>query len=317
MKGHAILPARACEIDPSRFVISPSHRTANPPRRKPTPSTRILLLDGIAIASGTRQIVLGNRKASVLLAYLALTRGMRESRERLIGLLWSETEPSKARASLRQLLYWLRETFEQQGLRGLAIDKQHVSLDPAAFATDLDLVFQAIALGHPTDLAASEMCITDTIMSGYDDVDPSVLAWLRVMREKLRRRMMATLEDHLSDAPGSVERTKRAARALLQMDPAHEVACQHLMRALIKSGNTAGALAAYSELWEYLEQTFDIEPSPTTQALVVSIRTRDYLFSGLPESQHDMLKREIDGTVSSRRPPPPLGSLARSVDFVS
>jgi DNA-binding SARP family transcriptional activator len=301
MKGHSILPKRECEVDPGGYAISSSRRTADPPRRKPGTITRILLLDGISIASGTRRTVLRNRKASVLLAYLALTRGMRESRERLIALLWSETESSKARASMRQLLYWLRETFEQQGLSGLAIGKQHVSLDPTAFTTDLDLVFKAIELGHPIDLAASELCITDTIMSGYDDVDPSVLTWLRVMREKLRRRMMAILEDHLSDAPGSVERTKRAARALLQMDPAHEVACQHLMRALIASGNTAGALAAYSELWEYLEQTFDIEPSPATQALVVSIRTRDYLFSGLPESKHDMLKREIDGTVALTR----------------
>lgn len=298
MKGHSILPARACEVDPSGFVISPSHRTPDPPRLKPSPITCIHLLYGIAVASGTRRIVLRNRKASVLLAYLVLTRGMRESRERLIGLLWSETEPSKARASLRQLLYWLRETFEQEDLGGLAIDKQHVSLDPAAFTTDLDLAFKAIELGHPIDLAASELCITDTIMSGYDDVDPSVLAWLRVMREKLRRNIMASLEVHLDDAPGNVERTKRAARALLQMDPAHEVACQHLMRAHIASGNTASALAVYRELWEYLEQTFDIEPSPATQALVVSIRTRDYRPPNPPALKCGEREREIDRSVA-------------------
>jgi DNA-binding SARP family transcriptional activator len=45
------------------------------------------------------------------------------------------------------------------------------------------------------------------------------------------------------------------------------------MRAHIASGNTAAALAVYKQLWDYLEQTFDIEPSPVTQALLVSIRS--------------------------------------------
>ncbi|NJO32250.1 MAG: hypothetical protein HC869_03120 [Rhodospirillales bacterium] len=175
------------------------------------------------------------------------------------------------------MLYWLRETFEQEGLRGLAIDKLHVSLDPAAFTTDLDFAFKVIEEGHPIDRVASEICITDSIMSGYDDVDPSCDAWLRAMREKLCRRMIASLEGHLSDLPTHVETTKRVARALLQMDPGHEVACQHLMRAHITSGNTGGALAVYKQLWDYLEQTFDIEPAPATQALVVSIRSRECL----------------------------------------
>jgi len=44
---------------------------------------------------------LRSRKAAAVLAYLAIEEGGTETRERLVGLLWSESEEPKARASLR------------------------------------------------------------------------------------------------------------------------------------------------------------------------------------------------------------------------
>ena len=54
-------------------------------------------------------------KARAALAYIALSEGRRETRERLVGLLWSESGEDKARASLRQTLRDLRvaEVIEQ------------------------------------------------------------------------------------------------------------------------------------------------------------------------------------------------------------
>ena len=49
-------------------------------------------------SSGNR-ISLSMRKAEVLLAYLALTPGLRHPRERLINLLWSERSDEQARKS--------------------------------------------------------------------------------------------------------------------------------------------------------------------------------------------------------------------------
>ena len=43
-----------------------------------------------------------SRKSRAALAYLALNDDSHETRERLVGLLWSESEEEKARASLRQ-----------------------------------------------------------------------------------------------------------------------------------------------------------------------------------------------------------------------
>jgi DNA-binding SARP family transcriptional activator len=41
---------------------------------------------------------------------------MRESRDRLAGLLWSETENAKARSSLRQTLRTVRKAFHNEEL---------------------------------------------------------------------------------------------------------------------------------------------------------------------------------------------------------
>ena len=240
------------------------------------PLIQISLLDRLALRIGDREVPLSSRKAKALIAYLVLVPGMRETRDRLVGLLWSETEESKARASLRQLLHGLREAFYKEGLVGLSTDNIHVSLDGSVFATDLDGALASIDRGDPVDLLVNEPRIADLFLSGYDDVDPSFGAWLTIKRENVRQQFIGRLETQLSRALHSTEASKRIARALFQTDPTNETACQHLMRACVASGNTGSALAAYKQLWECLEQEYDIEPSAMTQELVVAIKSGSY-----------------------------------------
>lgn len=241
--------------------------------RRIKPSVRLALFGGIGLHVGDREIPLSSRKAKALIAYLALAPGMKETRDRLVGLLWSEFDDTKARASLRQLVYALRETFDDQGLTGLTADKRHVSLDPSIFTTDLDYAFASIDRGDPLDCLVNEMRISETILAGHDDVDPSFACWLQTKRECVRQRLIRGLEAQLLAAKGPIQQTKRVARALFQVDPTNEAACRALMRAHVDCGDTAGALAAYKQLWDHLEDDHDMEPSAATQELVVAIKT--------------------------------------------
>src|SRR5215472_18833327 len=74
---------------------------------------RLLLsvFGNMSIAFRGNDLKITNRKSSGLLALLALSDNVRETRERLIGILWSESEERKARASLRQALAELRQIF--------------------------------------------------------------------------------------------------------------------------------------------------------------------------------------------------------------
>jgi DNA-binding SARP family transcriptional activator len=250
----------------------PLEQTACAPIRPAEPFLRISVLDGLAVSLGNQEVPVGNRKARALLAYLALAPGMRETRERLVGLLWSETEEAKARGSLRQLLHILRETFHREGIPGLSADKDHIRLDQSVIATDLECAIASVDRGDPADALLGEPRVTELLLRGYEDVDPSFGSWLTTKRESVRRQFIRRLEAQLTNHAHRPEVAGRIARALFQMDPTHEIACQHLMRACVAAGNVGGALAAYKQLWQCLEEDYDIEPSAVTQQLVVAIK---------------------------------------------
>ena len=210
----------------------PPDRTLSVRLHHAPPLLRISLLGGMTLHIGDREISLSNRKARALIAYLAVTPGMRETRERLVGLLWSETEDGKARASLRQLLHGLRDALDKEGVAALSTDNLHVSLDASLIVTDLDCALASIDRGDPADWLVREPHLEDAFLRGYDDVDPSFGSWLTTKRENVRRLLIQRLEAQLSDSAHHVEATKRIAHALFQIDPTHEIACQHLMRTL-------------------------------------------------------------------------------------
>ncbi|MFC7689443.1 bacterial transcriptional activator domain-containing protein [Paeniroseomonas aquatica] len=65
---------------------------------------------------------------------------------------------------------------------------------------------------------------------------------------------------------------QRLAEAILKLDPTHEEACRDVMRGSAEAGDTIGALRAYDQLWQLLEDDYDTEPSAPTQALVADIK---------------------------------------------
>jgi DNA-binding SARP family transcriptional activator len=158
-----------------------------------------------------------------------------------------------------------------------------VSLDPSIFRTDLDDFLHSVDSGNPTVFQLNLEDINSSFLRGYDDVDPSFATWMTVKRENVRRMLIQDLEARLADVPNRPEETKRIARALVQIDPTHEVACQKLMKAYIDLGSTASALAVYKQLWEHLEEEYDIEPSAATQELAVAIKCGQHMprFAGV------------------------------------
>ena len=62
-------------------------------------------LGKLTLRVGERTVGAIGRKSAALIAYLALSETGEDTRERLVGLLWSEAEEDKARASLRQSLH--------------------------------------------------------------------------------------------------------------------------------------------------------------------------------------------------------------------
>ncbi|SDR59906.1 DNA-binding transcriptional activator of the SARP family [Rhizobiales bacterium GAS191] len=233
----------------------------------------ILVVGAMTMAFGGRDIKPKRRKSQALLAYLALCHGLSETRERLVGLLWSESDEAKAHGSLRQALHDVRQVFEEVGFSGLDTRKLSVALEKRALDVDLWSVIQEAEAfrAHPLLLIVPRL--TDTVLGGLEDIDPSFRIWLLAYRQTLQDRLLRALENGMTSEAVDKATRRRLAEAVANLEPTNEIACRALMQARAEAGDTAGALRVYNDLWNLLDEDYDMEPSEQTQRLVADIKT--------------------------------------------
>lgn len=219
-----------------------------------------------------RLIELRTQKAGAVLSYLALSETKHESRERLVGLLWSRSDEERARASLRQVVRELRSVFEDAGCSGFVASRLSIHLDAQQIEVDVDSVVRAAESGEVHPLLLNTPRLGERILEGMDDLDPSFRVWVLAKRQTIYEGLMRSLGVRLA-APDVAANTKnRIAAAIVNLDPTHEEACCHLMRMHAQDGDVAGALRIYKALWYLLDRDYGMEPSPATEELVARIK---------------------------------------------
>ena len=214
------------------------------------------------------------RKAQALLGFLLLSGAPTASRERLFGLLWSETDEQLARGSLRQSLRELQAALRSIKFPHLDAQKHSVGFERARLDVDLWNVLRASERGIVHPLLLSQGNITDTLLEGLDNVDPAFTTWLRDMRAVLREQLVANLAQCLpQNETGPVtEASEVAARAIALLEPGHEASARAIIRARWAAGDIGAALGNYQRLWHLLEKEFDVEPAPETHNLIARLR---------------------------------------------
>ncbi len=149
---------------------------------------------GSALRFNGRPIELRTRKAGAVLSYLALSEPKQESRERLVGLLWSRSDEEKARASLRQVVRELRSVLEDAGYAGFVAERLTIGIDVGHVEVDIESV-------HPSWRKADAFIrlLLDTpeldgrLLEGMDDLDPSFRVWVLAKRQTIHERLMRSL----------------------------------------------------------------------------------------------------------------------------
>lgn len=232
----------------------------------------VSLVGRLAIRFDGRLIELRTQKAGAVLSYLALTEAKHESRERLVGLLWSRSDEEKARASLRQVVRELRAAFEDAGYSGFVAGRLAIHLDPEQVDVDVESVIRAAESGSVHSLLLNTPQLDERILEGMDDLDPSFRVWVLAKRQTIHDRLMRSLDAGLvgNDVAAGVK--KEMATAIVNLDPTHEEGCCHLMRVHAEEGDVAGALRIYKALWNLLDRDYGMEPSPVTEELVARIK---------------------------------------------
>lgn len=212
-----------------------------------------------------------NRKALALLVYVANTTNGTETRQRLAGLLWSESSEEKARASLRQSVADLRAALGEAGGAVFLTDRHTVRISAGMLQSDATLLKQELKAGRidPRLLESKRLC--ETFLAGFDDLDPAFQTWLTVQRQCLHDEYVRLLEDLVRARPNLLT-LKHAGVALLNLDPTHEIGCRAAIEASSRLGDVVGALRIYRDLWTLLEEDYGEEPSSETQSLIADVK---------------------------------------------
>ncbi len=137
---------------------------------------RICLVGAPSILSTDgRVLVLKNRKAMAIIAYLARRPGYTAPRTTLAALLWSRSSEVRAKGSLRQCLRQINRAQEDCGSQFLVAGKSDIRLAEQVFETDIDEAGDA----------AGETALPAPFLEGYEYLDPCFSDWLYDEREVL------------------------------------------------------------------------------------------------------------------------------------
>src|ERR1044071_4013479 len=129
-------------------AITADNATAAP---ESAPRLSVSLVGRLGVRFNGRPVELRTRKAGAVLGYLALSEAKQESRERLVGLLWSRSDEEKARASLRQVVRELRQVLEDAGFGGFSAGRLSIGFDNEQVEVDVESIMQLAENGriHP------------------------------------------------------------------------------------------------------------------------------------------------------------------------
>jgi Tol biopolymer transport system component/DNA-binding SARP family transcriptional activator len=203
-----------------------------------------------------------------LLALLAAAGSRGVSRDKVLALLWPESEPAKARHALEQLLYSLR----REAANELVVSGNPLRLDSATVSSDVQRFEQALDEG---DLERAVSLYRGAFLDGFFIGDaPEFERWVDTERSRLATRYADALE-RLALAATEARDHSRAAewwRRRAEAEPYDSRVALELMKELTASGNPAGALLHAQAHELLLRRELDAAPSASVIAFADELR---------------------------------------------
>jgi len=247
------------------------------------------------LPSGTR-ISLSMRKAEVLLAYLALTPGLRHPRERLINLLWSDRSEEQARNSLRQCLSTIRKSLGDVADMVLQVDRTTVSLIPELIDIDVHEFERLAGEGDYESLITAAGLYQGEFLEGISIRDASCQEWLASERGRFKRQFIEILSELAQtqllshDFGNAIKSTER----LVKQDPLGELGWRLLMRSYYEHGDRNHALMAFRRCSDTLRKELNVEPE------IATVELRDQIAGGEASAAPvPVPKPPVDSTAST------------------
>ena len=210
------------------------------------------------------------RRRLALLAYLSASDSAAIAREKLIALLWPESDESSGRHSLSQLLYAIRRDL---GTEVLGVDSEVVRLNRALVGSDVRAFDDAHRAGRHEDAVALYLgeFLTDFHVEGAPDFD----RWADAERSRLAHACAKSLDKLVvaAEQAGDRHRSAEWLRRRLSLDPADASATLRLMHALAAIGDREGSARVARVYESYVVNELEIAPDSAVLALLKQLQT--------------------------------------------
>jgi DNA-binding SARP family transcriptional activator len=245
-------------------------------------SVEFRVLGRIEVRARGTSVALGSLKQRLLLAALLLNPGRTVPIRRLIRALWADEPPMSAVANLRTYVNRLRQVLPDGGQRiagrqaGYELLLRPGELDLHLFTERADAGRAALARGdHATAARHLGEALSACRGAVLEDLAgcAALAAWIAPV-EELR---LAVSEDHFDARLGLGEHRELITplREFVAEHPLRERPRTHLVTALYRSGDLAGALAVYTDYRAVIADRLGLEPSPELVKLHQAVLDRD------------------------------------------
>ncbi|CAN5883279.1 hypothetical protein BH11GEM1_BH11GEM1_08820 [soil metagenome] len=202
---------------------------------------RLLTLGGLSLSDEGTPVTgaASQRSRLALLAVLATAGPAGVARDKLLALLWPESDDERARHALKQGVYALRRDL---GTENAIVGTATLSLDSSVVASDVREFDDAIARGD--DGAATALYAGPFLDGVFVKAAPEFDQWAASERARLERGhldaigRLARSADASGDTHAAVQWWRRAAAA----EPLSGRVALSLMRALANAGDVSAAI---------------------------------------------------------------------------
>ena len=234
-----------------------------------------------------------------LLALLAAAGEQGMTRDRLLGMLWGETEEERARKGLNQALYALRQ---EMGSDEVFLGTRDVRLNPDLVTSDIGRFTAAIRAGQP-ERAVDEYAgrfLDGFHLSEADEFE----RWLEEERAGLAHDHAQALQRLAMRAQERGDRAECAGwwRRLAAQDPLNARVAIGFMEALVAAGDRTAALQHARVYEALLQQELEMPPDQEVLALARRIRAEMALVVEAPLIEVPLVEAPLAASRSDAAP---------------
>jgi DNA-binding SARP family transcriptional activator len=236
-----------------------------------------------------------------LLALLAVAGRSGCSRDKLIGLLWPESDEERGRHHLSQSLYLLRKALGQEAIPSIG---DSVGLELDLVRTDVGAFQDALDRG---ELQVAEELYSGPFLDGVYVKDAAGFEeWVDGERRRLASAYSQALEALATAAvtTGDHAAAIRWWERLLAQDPFNSATVVQLMQALAARGDPANAIQVAREHERLLSEEFDLALPAEVVSLSEELRNS---VAGVQAGRESAVQRREGSPL-----PPPPGTASRS-----